>query len=283
MYESYIPMKPNDLHEHLTKKLKMHPKAANNVKKVVAQRKEALRTERITRTVYKRAWQDLLDPLRRELNNAKVGISYELGGTVPPLVAEQRIEAFTAYIAVMEKLLERFAFPSKVLDSIPTQIAKERNATKKGTFIPNNGLHWVDWVPSHIKNAIAQAFANLPHKPRAKRKVPFQRTVLQTQHERAKQTLTKRILTDQSKAERAYTINPSQENEYALAEVTQALEIIEQMLPNEPIPTTWRALLPMAEPFRPVKPITNPKENEDDHTNRTPDRGSTHPDAARHA
>lgn len=250
MYESYLPMKPNDLHEHLTKKLKMHPKAVNNVKKVVAQRKESLRTERITRTMYKRAWQDLLDPLRRELNNAKVGMRYAMKGrTVLPLAAEQRIEAFTAYIAVMEKLLGRFAFPSKVLDAIPTKIAKERNATKKGTFIPNNGLHWVDWVPAHIKNAIAQAFASLPHNPRAKRKVPFQRTVLQTQHERAKQTLTKRILTDQGKAERAHTINPSQENEYALAEVNQALEIIEQLLPNELVPTTWRALLPMGERF----------------------------------
>jgi hypothetical protein len=96
MYESYINLKPNELHQRLLNR-KLHPKEVRRIKDEVAELKEARRVERITRTHRKAEWANVLDPLRYELNNAKVGRRYALQD-------EARVEAFDAYIAVMEKV-----------------------------------------------------------------------------------------------------------------------------------------------------------------------------------
>ena len=243
MYEDLEKLSSNALHNHLTHKMKLHADEVKKVKEHVAQRKERRRVEKITRTLYKKTWQDLLSPLRYELNNAKVGMQYQAKeGTSVPDAAEQRIEAFTAYIAVMERLLSRFELPAKLLETLPSQIAKERNDTKKGTFIPNNGQHWTDWVPSHIKESIAQAFDDIPRVTRAKRKIPFQRTVKTSQHNYAKVTLFYRTLKEKMNAELKQQLNPTKENADVIRRISKALDMISQMSNNEAIPPTWYSL-----------------------------------------
>ena len=236
MYESYVKMKPNDLHDHLTHTLKLHPFRIEQIKKDVATLKETQRTDRITRTVRKQAWQDLLQPLQAELSNAKVGRKYKTGHGDPN---PERLEAFDAYIKVMEKLLAKFSMPSTKLTLHPSQMVKEHNDTGKGSPIPNNGVHWTDWVPSHIKIAIADAFAALPRKPKAKRKIPFQRVTLPAQHKRAKAKLIKRTHTELATAERLYQLNPTEENGQLITRIDKALKVIENLQPNEVVPPTW--------------------------------------------
>lgn len=239
MYESYIKMTSNDLHTHLTHKLKLHPERVKQIKDDVAQRKEAQRIQRITRTTRRQAWLDLLQPLRYELNSARVGAKYcPEGEEIDPL----REEAFAAYIDVMERLLRKFELPSSVLDNTPTQMAHQCNASGKGSPIPNAGAHWTDWVPAHIKSAIAQAFADMPHKPKAKRKVPFQRKTPEQQHHTHKMRLLSRTKNELANAERDYLIRKDEPRAKLVAQLKRAEKIIEDLKDNEHIPSTWRGL-----------------------------------------
>lgn len=234
MYEEYINLTPNELHQRLLKR-KLHPVAITQIKAEVAHMKESRRINRITRTHRKAEWANVLDPLRYELNSAKVGRKYDLTDAV-------RLDAFDAYIAVMEKVLAKLNHPSKLLEQTPMQIAKEHNATGKGSPISNDGEHWTDWVPPKIKERIGQAFMELPHKPKAKRKVPFQRVMLPDQHEEAKKRLLKATHKEIATLERRQMVAPTDERKEKIERMHKAIKIIEAMTDNEAVPATWNTL-----------------------------------------
>jgi hypothetical protein len=234
MYEDYINLTPNELHQRLLKR-KLHPVAITQIKAEVAHMKESRRINRITRTHRKAEWANVLDPLRYELNSAKVGRKYDLTDAV-------RLDAFDAYIAVMEKVLAKLLHPSRLLEHTPMQIAKEHNATGKGSPISNDGEHWVDWIPPKIKERIGQAFMELPHKPKAKRKVPFQRVMLPDQHEEAKKRLLKATHKEIATLERRQMVAPTDERKEKIERMHKAIKIIEAMTDNEAVPATWNTL-----------------------------------------
>lgn len=234
MYEEYINLTPNELHQRLLKR-KLHPVAITQIKAEVAQMKESRRINRITRTHRKAEWANVLDPLRYELNSAKVGRKYDLTDAV-------RLDAFDAYIAVMEKVLAKLLHPSRLLEQTPMQIAKEHNATGKGSPISNDGEHWTDWIPPKIKERIGQAFMELPHRPKAKRKVPFQRVMLPDQHEEAKKRLLKATHKEIATLERRQMVAPTDERKEKIERMHKAIKIIEAMTDNEAVPATWNTL-----------------------------------------
>ena len=51
----------------------------------------------------------------------------------------------------------------------PSHIAQEMD-------IPNKGVHWTDWIPKTKQLDVCALFDAIPHAPKTKRKVPFQRT-----------------------------------------------------------------------------------------------------------
>lgn len=230
MYESYLNLTANELHTHLMRlKRKLHPSEINHIKDTVAQMKEAKRVEKITRANRKTEWAKVLVPLRYELNNAKVGRNYN-GDTCP-----HRIEAFDAYIAVMEKLNAMLAHPAKVLEKTPIQIATAKN-------LPNNGEHWTDWIPERIKQPIHDAFMEIPHKAKAKRKVPFLRTVTPDLHTKAKERLLKKTQKEIETLETRVRINPTEENTKQLRDMRTALKLIPHFKENEFVPASWRSI-----------------------------------------
>ena len=158
----------------------------------------------------------------------KVGRAYDLDN-------EDRVEAFDAYIAVMEKLLSRFARPSRLLEQTPMQLAKDKD-------LPNEGEHWTDWIPYRIKTPIAEAFYALPHKAKAKRKLPFQRTMLLDQHAKAKQRLLKATLKEMDTIERKHIVAPTDELEDKMGRIRKAIKIIKNMQPHDVVPATWNTL-----------------------------------------
>jgi hypothetical protein len=211
-------------------KRKLHPNEITHIKDTVAQMKEAKRVEKITRANRKTEWAKVLVPLRYELNNAKVGRAYN-GDTCP-----HRIEAFDAYIAVMEKLNAMLAHPAKVLEKTPIQMAMAKN-------LPNNGEHWTDWIPLRIKTPISEAFEAIPHKAKAKRKVPFLRTVTPDLHTKAKERLLKKTQKEIETLETRVRINPTEERQDRLKKMKQALKIIEDMDDGVFIPASWRGIV----------------------------------------
>ncbi len=230
MYESYLRLTANELHMHLTKqKRKLHPAEIQHIKDTVAQMKEELRVDKITRANRRTEWTKVLAPLRYELNSAKVGRNYN-GDTCP-----HRIEAFDAYIAVMEKLNEMLAHRAKLLEKTPIQIAMAKN-------LPNNGEHWTDWIPERIKQPIHDAFMEIPHKAKAKRKIPFLRTVTPKLHAKSKARLLSKTTKEIQTLETRIQIQPTDERIAQLKRMKQALKIIEGMGDGIFVPASWRGV-----------------------------------------
>jgi hypothetical protein len=234
MYESYLKLTASQLHMHLLKR-KLHPSEMRQIKDDVASMKENIRVARIARTHRKAEWAHLMKPLQYELNNAKVGRAYDLDD-------EARVEAFDAYIAVMEKLNNVLSNHKSNLEHTPIQLARKKNDSAKGSHIPNNGEHWTDWVPERIKQPIHDAFMELPHKPKAKRKIPFLRTVTPTQHMDAKFRLYNATKKELETLERSNTFAFDEKKAAKIEQMHKALKIIESLDNNQHVPATWNTL-----------------------------------------
>lgn len=239
MYETYIKLTPNELHNRLLER-KLHPAEIERIKAEVADLKETLRVSRITRTQRKAEWDKVLQPLRYEINNAKVGMKYggensPQGGTTEGRATTERVTAFGEYIRVMEKLLAMLDAPYKALDHTPIQIARDKG-------LPNDGEHWTDWIPARVKDKVTLLFNEVPVVPRGKRKTPFQRTMLPHQHETAKVRLLTKTRKEMETLERQIQINPTQTRLDKLKQIKRALKIIEALDKNEAVPATWTKL-----------------------------------------
>jgi len=228
MLNAYLKLKPNDLHQRLLKE-RLHPADMQRIKDEVTATKEAQRIDKITRTQRKIEWDKVLKPLRYELNNVKVGRAYDLDDA-------DRVEAFDAYILVMVTLLSRFAQPLATLDATPIQLALEKG-------LPNNGAHWTDWIPDKIKTRIALIFEALPHKTRAKRKVPFQRLTTLEQNAHAKDKLLTRTRKEIETLERKQEMHSTEVGQATLGRMRDALKIIAKLTDTEHIPATWSGVL----------------------------------------
>ena len=229
MYETYLKLSANDLHNRLTER-KMHPAEVERIKAEVSDLKETLRVSRITRTQRKAEWDKVLQPLRYEINNAKVGMRY--GGENSP---QERAIAFSEYIRIMEKLVAMLDAPAKALDSTPIQIARDKG-------LPNDGEHWTDWIPARVKDKITLLFDAVPVVPRGKRKIPFQRTMLPHQHETAKVRLLTKTRKEMENLEKQIQIQPTDARTAKLAQMRRAIKIIETLDKNEAVPATWTKL-----------------------------------------
>lgn len=229
MYETYLKLSANDLHNRLTER-KLHPAEVERIKAEVADLKETLRVSRITKTQREAEWLKVLQPLRYEINNAKVGMRY--GGEISP---QERITAFSEYIRIMEKLVAMLDAPYKALDSTPIQLARDKG-------LPNDGEHWTDWIPARVKDKIALLFDAVPVVPRGKRKTPFQRTMLPDQFNKAKTRLLTKTRKEMETLERQVNIQPTDARTAKLTQMRRAIKIIEALDKNEAVPATWTKL-----------------------------------------
>lgn len=91
------------------------------------------------------------------------------------------MQAFDAYLVVLNKLVARFtlAMRSEEEDATPLRLAAQINEryekTGKGAPVTNNGMHWTDWIPQAVKDAVAAKFP--PPKKQAREFVPFSRVL----------------------------------------------------------------------------------------------------------
>jgi hypothetical protein len=118
----------------------------------------------------------------------------------------------------------------------PSTYAKEKN-------LPNHGLLWTDFVPVRIKTRIADMFMAIPHKAKAKVKVPFERLVPEDIHDKRKRRLVNRTTKELLHANQDHALSPTQDTQARVAKLKRALAAIERLEPNEPVPTTWHGLL----------------------------------------
>jgi hypothetical protein len=231
----------------------------NGVRNEIRQARSQNRIAKIRVTKQKNLWDDLLRDLNYEYNNVRQGMKYHAKHTQP-----ERLHAFEQYLLVLEKVRnvigdarysvitakDRQGNVREVPNPTPSEYTKWKNANSK-QGIPNNGIHWTDWVPSRIKLAIADLFNAIPHVPKAKRKLPFQRT------QRPRSTVKKGVVTDNPALVRLIQ-RTEKEIKYVKQELDiapndpvirmkynqmqQAITRMHEMKPNEAVPHTWHGL-----------------------------------------
>jgi hypothetical protein len=186
------------------------------------------RALKIQRTTHKKLWSALMAPLKRELANAQVGMRYKPTNPTP-----ERDEAFAAYVACMEKLLASMVRQQQEQSKEKEPMTPAQLAAKKN--YPYYGSHWVDWIPLHIKDTIAQAFMQIPTQAKAKRKVPFQRVVAPKQNRIARARL-------QGQINRALAAAEERRDDVAHLELMRAQNKLDARGETDAIPTSWRHL-----------------------------------------
>ena len=151
--------------------------------------------------------------------------------------------ALKAYLKVIDTLLgkmrrEATCVPFEDRPTMsPTEYAKAKNA-------PNNGEHWTDFVPTHIKQRVVAMFDAIPYTPKARRKIPFERVVGIELHELQKERLIRRTEKELVRCKQDALLNPSEAEllRERIQKIEKALDKIEKLEPDEFVPTTWHGL-----------------------------------------
>jgi hypothetical protein len=115
----------------------------------------------------------------------------------------------------------------------PSEIARELD-------IPNKGVHWTDWIPQSKKLEVTTLFEQIPHAPKTKRKVPFQRT--QRPNTQLKDRLLKRTLKELGNEETEQAIEPTGVRAERITQIKSAIKRIEELKPSDAVPHTWHGL-----------------------------------------
>ncbi len=240
-YAHFATLTANELHKVLTEKGK-RPIERDQIMAEVAAYKEQQRTDKIRKAKHDSMWRELIEPLSNEMRTVYNMGRYAKQGY--PIKA--RLHAIEAYSEVLSKLNRKLRAQWATYNKTPTQIAKEKG-------LPNNGSHWIDWVPDKIKTAIAEMFNEIPHGFKAKSKTPFERKIPKDMNSKKKASLIRTIKTETGKAEREIAMltdllkgETNAELEAAkeeLQNLNRALEVVLAAPDDEPLPYVWQSLL----------------------------------------
>lgn len=223
---------PNQIHNHLVKHLPlaMHDSIKHEVEDYKQQRKaEKLKTYHL-----RDQWGELLRHLTYELANTRVGARYNSRNPKP-----ERDAAFAAYIKVMERLHALIKDNYSQSGTTPSVMAKEKN-------VPNNGEHWTDWVPEHVKDKVRFLFDGVPYVPKTKRKLPFQRTARPKRHASSKtkrEVLIETVHREMEHVVRAQSVADTEALRYKQQRLRRALDWLEQANERTAMPRTWHGVL----------------------------------------
>ena len=186
-------------------------------------------------------WREKILPLQAEKKRVVASLAYT---THNRNNADPRQMALKAYLKVLDELLLRMKREAKVLpDGYDKRTTMTPSEYVKAKNIPNNGDHWSDFVPQHIKDRVCQMFDEIPHTPKARRKIPFERVVGIELHTLLKERLVRRTEKELVKCKQDALLNPNNEKlPERVQRIEQALAKIDKLEPNEPVPATWHGL-----------------------------------------
>ena len=233
MVDSYAALTPKALANHLAKR-KLPLVMVQAIQERATAQRAFKRSETGTNRMHKALWGNLLLPLRYERNNVKSGITYESDG--------ERGVAMHSYLVVLEELIRRLHVHATARVTTPRQLCRERNDSGKGSPIPNDGVHWSDWVPQHIKLRVCALFDAIPHRLRAKRKLPFQRALPPPLYSLLYADLALRTQGYLSAAQRKHAVAPTDETAATVAAIQQALANLREWPRNTALPTSWHGV-----------------------------------------
>jgi hypothetical protein len=231
-YPALMKLKRRELANHLATLLdKGTPRlVVNEMRDTVLRQKEELRRHRIHEAQQNILWGEVLKPLQAERRNVRASLKYKADDDT-----DARVLAFEAYAVVLAKLYNLILDLKSEGNFTPSTYAKEKN-------LPNHGVHWADFIPVHIKNRIITLFDAVPHTPKAKRKVPFERLVPADIHDKRKRRLVNRTTKELLHANQDHALSPTVDTQARVDKLKRALDAIERLNDNEPVPATWHGL-----------------------------------------
>lgn len=186
-----------------------------------------------------RMWYEHLTPLLEERKRVVASLAYTGHNRNN---ADPRQMALKAYKKVLDELLRRMkreaiGVPFDDRPALtPMEYAKVKN-------VPNGGEHWTDFVPAHIKQRVVAMFDAVPHTPKARRKIPFERIVGIELHNLRKERLTRRTEKELVKCKQDLLLSPHKDGlRERIERMETALEMIDALDQHEPVPMTWQGL-----------------------------------------
>lgn len=228
-YKHYMNLTPNQLHARLVAR-KTPPFQAEHIKKIVAEQQAQRKSENARSKQLRRLWDEFMQPLNTERENVMGMLRYKRAEN-----DEARREALEAYLTVLNALKAKMINHCKQDRKTPTMIASDKN-------LPNEGKHWTDWIPEKIKRRVLDLFDNIERKPKAKIKIPFQRLIPAELHAKQIARLKARTLKELAIAEQALEIDPDEDKEAKVRQMKYALDLMDALDEDEPVPATWHGL-----------------------------------------
>lgn len=228
-YKHYLKLTPNQLHARLVAR-KTPPFQAESIKKIVAEQQALLKSENARTKQLTHLWREFMQPLEAERDNVQGMLRYKGGEN-----DEARRDALEAYLTVLNALKAKMINHCKQDRKTPTMIASDKD-------LPNDGTHWTDWIPQKIKDRVITLFQEIERKPKAKIKIPFERLVPASLHAKQLTRLKNRTLKDLAMAEQAQELDPHEDNESKVRQIKYALDLMDVLDEDEPVPATWHGL-----------------------------------------
>jgi hypothetical protein len=205
-----------------------------SIKREVEDYKQQRKREKLKAYHLHNLWRALLRDLHYELSNTRVGARYKSTRPTP-----ERDAAFSAYIKVLERLSVLIEHNYMTQGTTPTHVAREKN-------VPNNGEHWTDWIPEHVKTKTTAMFDGIPYAPKTKRKLPFQRTARPVRHSTGKtkrEVLIVTVRTTMDGVAQQRLIEDTDKLKIKHKQLSQALAWLEDATDSMAMPRTWHGVL----------------------------------------
>lgn len=198
-------------------------KARGEIINAIREEKKHARSVAAKRLQHRRLWEELRDPLHYELRLVRRMLAYE--------GSPERAEALKAYNYCLERVYAKLLSASEVLDIMPTEMAKQEK-------IPNNGVHWSDWVKPKVREMVVELFSYIP-RGGVKVKTPFERKVPEALHLKLKKRLLQRTQKEYDNEYRKQAMDYTDAREAQLKRMRDALQWIKDSANGEALPTTW--------------------------------------------
>ena len=240
----YVDLTPNEINNRLAKR-KLPKQVENLIRDEVLQKKAEQRSGRLKKVQHTKQWREVLNPARYERKTLYSMVKYEQGKPAPCV---QRLEAYQAYLRVIEKAISQIERVKLMGGMLPVQASEEMQ-------LPNRGRHWVDWVPPSVRLRIQEKFLALPSERHRKYKCVFERIAPTENTTENKQRLIRRTLLELHREQAKVEFDPTPTRKERITRIKTVLRKIDAIEDGAVVPKTWHALMPPIEkPSKKKKP-----------------------------
>ena len=249
-YNRYLSYTQRELQAHLDKQRDTMPDDLRaDIMRQVRDERTRLRSVKAKERAMSAAWGEIMRPLKSELR-----IVVNMGRyTSKTYHVPERSKAIAEYRAVLEKAV-RLLTKHQAGDYTPRALAKLKN-------VPNDGAHWVDWIPESVRVTVTLMFEAIPHHFKAKAKVPFERRTIDDKRDVLIRRLARTVKEELGRAYKDLANDPDEYDNQDHHAYIRRMELAQQAiiaLPDDAyVPATWQGL------------FKQPKEQNDTTTNAT--------------